>query len=82
MATATSENIVLTKVEVTAENRMNLLKQMGLSEDNIVENVKFTVKAEGTSRDELDRLVALSRERCPGVECLTMSVPLEVELEA
>jgi uncharacterized OsmC-like protein len=82
MATATSENIALTKVEVTAENRMNLLKQMGLSEDNIIENVKFTVKAEGASRAELDRLVALSRERCPGVECLTRSVPLEVELEA
>ena len=82
VATATAENIAPTKLQVTAENSMNLQKQMGLSEDNIIEKVKFTVQAEGPSRDVLDRLVALARERCPGVECLTTSVPLEVELKA
>ena len=81
VATATADNIVLTKLEVTAQNWVDLHKQMGLSEDNIIEKVKLTVKAEGASRDELDKLVALTKERCPGVECLTTSVPLEVELE-
>jgi uncharacterized OsmC-like protein len=82
VATATSENIALTKLEVTAQNWMDLRKQMGLSEDNIIEKITFTVKAAGPSRDELDRLVALANERCPGVECLTRSVPFEVKLEA
>lgn len=82
MATATAEKVALTKLEVTAQNWMDLRKQMGLSEDNIIEKVKFTVKAEGPSRDVLDRLVVLAEERCPGVECLSTAVPLEVELEA
>lgn len=82
MATATSENIALTKLEVTAQNWMDLRKQMGLTEDNIIEKIMFTVKAVGPSRDELDRLVALANERCPGVECLIRSVPFKVKLEA
>ena len=82
VATATAESVELTKLEVTAQNWMDLRKQLGLSEDNIIEKVKFTVKAEGPSRDVLDNLVALAKERCPGVECLSRSVPLEVDLEA
>ena len=81
VATAAAENIELKKLEVTAENWMDLRKQLGLSEENIIERVKFTVRAEGPSRDTLDRLLVLTKERCPGVECLTRAVPLEVELK-
>ncbi len=70
----------LTGLEVTAENLMDLRKQMGLTDENIIEKVKFTVHADGASRDRLEEIVALAEERCPGVECVTRTVPLEVEL--
>ncbi len=78
-AAATSEGVRLTKLEVSAESWMDLRKQMGLSGDNIMEKVKFTVVAAGASRNELERLVNLTKERCPGVECITRMIPLEVE---
>jgi uncharacterized OsmC-like protein len=80
MATASSEGLRLTKLEVTAENWMDLRKQMGAGDGNIIEKCRLTVRAEGASRDDLDRVTALTQERCPGVECLTRPIPLEVEL--
>jgi len=80
MATASSEGLRLTRLEVTAENWMDLRKQMGVADGNVIEKCKLTVHAEGASRDKLDRVTALTQERCPGVECLTRPIPLEVEL--
>lgn len=79
-ATAASEGVVLKTLEVTAENWMDLRKQLGVSKDNIIERVKFTVKCEGPSRDTVARLVKLTEERCPGTECVTRSIPLSVEI--
>lgn len=79
-ATAASEGIQLTKLEVTAENWMDLRKQLGLSKDNIIQKVKFTVLADGASRKKLEKLLKLTEERCPGTECVTRKIPLEVEL--
>jgi len=81
-ATATSERVELKTFEVTAENWMDLRKQMGLTEGKIIEKVKFTVHAEGASRETLEKILKLAEERCPGTECLTQKIPLEVELEA
>jgi len=55
---------------------------MGVSDGNVIEKCRLTVHADGASRDKLDRVTALTQERCPGVECLTRSIPLEVELRA
>ncbi len=41
-AVATAEGVTLTKLQVTAENWMDLGKQMGVSKNNIIERVKFT----------------------------------------
>lgn len=79
-AAATMEGIKLTKLHVTAENWMDLRKQMGLTKDNIIERVKFTVVAEGPDRATLQRLLKLAEERCPGSECVTRSIPLETVL--
>jgi uncharacterized OsmC-like protein len=79
-AIATDGGLLLSKLEVTAENWMDLRKQMGLGDESIIDRVKFTVQAEGASRDELERVMELTKERCPGVECLTREIPLEVEL--
>ena len=80
VSTATKEGVQLTKLEVTAENRMDLRKQMGIGDENIIETVKFTVHAEGGSPEQLAKVAALAEERCPGTECLTRVIPFEVEL--
>ena len=79
-ATASSEGIQLKKLEVTAENWIDLRKQIGLSKDPIIERIKLTVRAEGASREVLERLLKISEERCPGVECVTRSIPFEAVL--
>lgn len=79
-ATAASEGVQLTKLEVTAENWMDLRKQLGLADGDIIEKVKFTLQAEGASRDKLESIVAMTKDRCPGTECVTRVIPLEVEL--
>lgn len=79
-AVATSEGVALTKLQVTAENWMDLRRQMGVSKDNIIERVKFTVEAAGAPREALLRLVKMAEERCPGTECVTRAIPLTTEL--
>ncbi len=80
LATAAKEGIELTNLQVTAENWMDLRKQMGISEDDIMEKVKFSVRAEGADRAVLEKILRLAEERCPGSESLTRNIPLEVEL--
>lgn len=79
-AVATGEGVKLSKLQVTAENWMDLRKQMGLSQDNIIEKVKFTVEAAGAPRETLQRLLKLAEQRCPGTECVTRAIPLSTEL--
>jgi uncharacterized OsmC-like protein len=81
-AVASSEGVRLTKLKVTAENWMDLRKQMGVSTDNIIERVKFTVEAAGAPRDVLQRLLKVAEARCPGTECVTRAIPLSTELVA
>lgn len=80
-ATATSEGVALKKLRVTTENWMNLGKQMGVSEEDIIERVRFTVEAEAdVDRGRLEELLRLSEERCPGMECVTRILPFESRL--
>lgn len=79
-STASMEGIALKRLEVTAENWMDLRKQMGIGRENIIEKVRFRVVCEGPSRAEQERLVKLAEERCPGTEAVTRSIPLSVEL--
>ena len=61
---------------------MDLRKMMGIANDDIVEKVNFSVNAEGASRNQLEKILTLAQERCPGVECVTRSIPLEFSLNA
>jgi uncharacterized OsmC-like protein len=80
-ATATSEGVTLKKLRVTAENWMNLQKQMGLSKEDIIERVRFTVEADGdVPRERMEELLRLTEERCPGTECVTRVLPFEASL--
>lgn len=77
---AAQEGVSLTALKVRAENELDLRKQIGLSRDPIIQKVRFTLEAAGAPRDVLERLKKLADERCPGVECVTRSVPLETVL--
>ena len=81
-ATATSEKIELKSLKVIAENRVDLRKQMGLSKDPIIQRVGLRVHVDANAPlSELERLLKLAEERCPGAECVTRSIPLSVRLE-
>jgi uncharacterized OsmC-like protein len=81
VAAATSIGVELTYLKIVAENHMNLTKQMGLSKENIIEQVKFTVTVQGSASDEvMQRIKEMADQRCPGVECITRPVPLVTEL--
>lgn len=77
---AAQEGVSLTSLKVRAENDVDLRKQLGLGNDPIIQRVKFTVEAAGAPRERLERLKRLADERCPGVECVTRSIPLETVL--
>lgn len=81
MATATHGGIELKRVEVAAENWMDLRKQMGLPKDKIIEKLKFTVHAERAPQEVLEKILRLAEERCPGMECLTQKIPVQVRLK-
>lgn len=82
VATATSENVKLRSLRVTAENRVDLRKQLGLSKEPIIQKVRLKVQVNAdVPRSTLERLVKLAEERCPGTECVTRSIPLSAELE-
>ena len=79
-AVAAEEGIELKKLEVAVEDTMDMRKMFGLSDENIIQKLKFSVDAEGPSTEQLEKLLALTQERCPGVECITRSIPMSIEL--
>jgi uncharacterized OsmC-like protein len=79
--TAAAEGVKLQRLTVSAENFMDLSRTMGLSNNPIVEKVKFTVRVKSEASSEtLKKLEKLSKERCPAVFCLTQPISLETEV--
>ena len=63
---------------VTAENKVNLKKAYGLSGDPIVEKVFLNIEIKSNAdRGKIEEVKELALERCPGVYCLTKTIPLE-----
>ena len=77
---AAEKGINLNELKVSAENKVNLSRALGLSSEPIVENVKLQVNASGKGRENLDEIKKLAEERCPGVYCLKNPIKLEVKL--
>ncbi len=77
---AAEQGILLTKLVVSAENRVNLAKALGLGEQPIVEKAFLAVEVESSAPGKMKEIEMLSRERCPGVYCLTNPIPLEIKL--
>jgi len=77
---AAEKGIRLIELKVSVENKVNLSKALGLSEEPIVEKVKLQVNASSDGKENLDEVKKLAEERCPGVYCLTNPIKLDVEL--
>lgn len=78
---AAEKGIELKQLSVAAENKVNLSKALGLSDEPIVERVKLSVKVSSAAvKEKLKEVEVLARERCPGVYCLTNPIPLDIEV--
>lgn len=77
---AAEKGITLKKLEVSAENKVNLSMALGLSNGPIVEKVVLNVRASGEKGENLDEIKRLAEQRCPGVYCLANPINLEINL--
>jgi len=76
---AAERGIKLKQLKVAAENKVNLSRALGLSDDPIVEKVILEVKAFGEKGENLSEVKKLAEQRCPGVYCLTNAIKLEIK---
>jgi len=75
---AAEKGIKLVQLKVAAENKINLSKALGLSNEPIAEKVILAVNASGEKGEDLSEIKGLAEQRCPGVYCLTNAIRLEV----
>src|SRR3989338_5627540 len=76
---AAEKGIKLKQLKVAAENKVNLSRALGLSDEPIVEKVILEVKAFGEKGENLSEIKKLAEQRCPGVYCLTNAIKLEIK---
>ena len=82
VSVAAEKGVELRAVTVVAENRVDLSRALGLSDNPVVEQVSLTLRVEADADAAvLEDLEALARHRCPGVYCLTHPIPLETRVE-
>ena len=80
-ALAAMEGVTIKKLEIEAESHIDVSKVFGLSENPIVEEVKWKVIIDTEANDEkIEKLKKLAEERCPAVYCLTKPVKLTIDL--
>jgi uncharacterized OsmC-like protein len=82
MAIASMEGVELQKLSISVENRVDLGKTLGLSENPIAEGVEVTFQIRSHApREKIEAIENLARERCPGVYCLTHPIELKTRVE-
>ena len=78
---AAEEDVVLKRLNVTAEAEMDLSRSFGLSKNPVVTDVSFKVDVETDSSEEtIKRVEGLAKERCPAVFCLTQPITLNIKI--
>ena len=76
---AAEKGIKLKQLKVADENKVNLSRALGLSDEPIVEKVILELKASGEKGENLSEVKKLAEQRCPGVYCLTNAIKLEIK---
>lgn len=78
---AAEKGVELTALSVSAEIKANLSQALGMGNDPVLDSVAFTVSASAADSSKLEEVKRASRERCPGVYCLTHPIRVEVKLK-
>ena len=82
VALATQEGIALKNLKIAVENKVDLTRSLGLSNNPIVEGVEITLSVETDApHEKVKALEVLTRERCPGIYCLVNPIPLKTRIE-
>ncbi len=77
MSLAAMEGVEIKSLNITVGNNVDLTMSMGLSSNPIVEGVEMTLTVESDAPGEkLIEIDELTKERCPGVYCLTHPIKL------
>lgn len=76
---AAEKGIRLKQLKVAAENKVNLSRALGLSNEPIVEKAILEVDASGEKGENLSEIKKLAEQRCPGVYCLINAIKLEIK---
>lgn len=80
-ALAAMEGVALRKLEVETEGHIDVSKVFGLSDDPIVEEVRWRVVVDSDADDQtIERLKKLAEERCPAVYCLMNPIKLTIDV--
>jgi uncharacterized OsmC-like protein len=80
-AFAAMEGITLSKLSIEAEGQFDFSQVFGLTENPIVEEVKFKITAESDADPgKLDQLRSAVDERCPALYCLKKQIKVSTEL--
>ena len=78
---AAMEGIMLEELKISAEAQLDMSKSFGLSENPILENIAFTIHVKTDAPDEeVERLLRITKERCPAYYCLTESIAPDVRV--
>ena len=82
-AFAAMEGITLSKLSIEAEGHIDFSQVLGLTENPIVEEVKFIITVESDAdSDRLDEVRSTADKRCPALYCLTKQIKVATELVA
>lgn len=78
---AAGEGVQLRKMKVLVESHMDFSKTFGLSDNPIIEEVRWKISLDSDGGEEkIEELRKLAEERCPAVYCLTNPVKMTIEI--
>lgn len=78
---AAMDGVVLRKFRIKAQANMDLTKSFGLSENLILESLRWEMIIDSdASMEKLEQLNEIAKERCPGYYCITHAIFPEVRI--
>ncbi len=82
MAVASMEGVEIKSLRISAENKVDLSRTLGLSDRPIVEGVEIKINViSDASLAKLETIETMAKDRCPGVYCLTNPIKLSTHME-
>ena len=83
MMVATQKGVAIDRLSVRVENRVDMTRPLGLSDNPLTEGVRILLRVTSEAEETVLREIEeLSRKSCPAVYCLTQPIPFTVEVAA